>query len=274
MFKALPEASELAAELEDLCQTSNLREILRNTEVIQMSRLLVIDDDTGFCEMVADYLEPEGFEVTSVYNGMDAVKQVFAAARDEYDLIILDITLPGMNGFEVLQRIRSRQDTPVIMLTGRTQEVDRILGLDGGADDFVVKPCNPRELLARVRAILRRVKNNLKNEARQETERIALGDIELDGGARVVHRDGAELQLTGIEFNFLAVLLRAAGHVVTREHLAQSVLGRDLGAYDRSIDMHVSRLRKKLGHKYKGIDRIKTIRGVGFIYTIPNQCAA
>ncbi len=234
-----------------------------------MSCLLMIDDDTGFCEMVANYLEPEGFEVTSIYNGMDALKQVLASARDEYDLIILDITLPGMNGFEVLQGIRSRQNTPVIMLTGRTQEMDRIMGLDSGADDFLVKPCNPRELLARVRAILRRAKNNLDDEIRPAPQRIALGDIELDGGARVVRRDGVELQLTGIEFNFLAMFLREAGHVVTREQLAQSVLGRDLGAYDRSVDMHVSRLRKKLGHRYKGIDRIKTIRGVGLVYTIP-----
>ncbi len=239
-----------------------------------MSRLLVIDDDAGFCEMVADYFKPEGFEVTSIYDGMDAVKQILEAARDEYDLILLDIALPGMNGFEVLQRIRSRQDTPVIMLTGRTQGMDNILGLEGGADDFLIKPCNPRELLARVRAILRRARNNLKDEARPGPARIALGDIELDGGARVVRRDGAELQLTGIEFNFLAILLRAAGHVVTRDQLARGVLGRDLGAYDRSVDMHVSRLRKKLGHKYKGIDRIKTIRGVGFVYTIPNPFAA
>lgn len=148
-----------------------------------MSCLLMIDDDTGFCEMVTDYLEPEGFEVTSIYNGMDALKQVLEAARDEYDLIILDITLPGMNGFEVLQGIRSRQNTPVIMLTGRTQEMDRILGLDSGADDFLVKPCNPRELLARVRAILRRARNNLEDDVRPAPARIAVGDIELDGGA-------------------------------------------------------------------------------------------
>jgi len=239
-----------------------------------MRRILVIDDDTGFCEMLADYLEPEGFEVTSIYNGMDASKQVLAAAIDEYDLIILDITLPGMSGFEVLQRIRSRQETPVIMLSGGAQGIERIVGLEVGADDFLEKPCNPRELLARVRAILRRAKNNLKGEGRPMPERIALGDIELDGGARVVRRDGAELQLTGIEFNFLAILLRAAGHVVTRDQLAQSVLGHDLSAYDRSVDMHVSRLRKKLGHKHKGIDRIKTIRGVGFVYTVPNPFAA
>jgi len=235
-----------------------------------MRRLLVIDDDTGFCKMMADYFNPEEFEVTSIYNGMDASKQVLAAARDEYDLIILDVTLPGLNGFEVLQRIRSRQNTPVIMLTGRAQGIDRIVGLEIGADDFMEKPCNPRELLARVRAILRRTNNYLNGEERPAPERIALGDIELDGGARVVRRDGAELQLTSIEFNFLEILLRAAGHIVTREQLAQSALGRDLGAYDRSVDMHVSRLRKKLGHKYRGIDRIKSIRGVGFVYTIPN----
>ena len=239
-----------------------------------MSRLLVIDDDAEFCEMLADYLKVEGFEVSSIYNGMDALKQVSAAAKDEYDLILLDIMLPGMNGFEVLQRIRSRQNTPVIMLTGRTQRIDRIVGLEIGADDFLEKPCDPRELLARVRAVLRRAKNNLKDEPRPPPERIALGDIELDSGTRVVCRNGAELQLTAVEFNFLEILLRAAGHVVTREQLAQNALGRDLSAYDRSVDMHLSRIRKKLGHKYKGIERIKTIRGVGFVYTVPNPFSA
>ena len=161
-----------------------------------MSRLLMIDDDTGFCEMLAHYLKPEGFEVTSIYDGMEALKQVLAAGRDEYDLIILDITLPGMNGFEVLQRIRSRQNTPVIMLTGLTQGIDRIVGLEIGADDFLEKPCSPRELLARVRAILRRVNNHLDGEARPAPQRIALGDIELDGGTRIVRRNGEDLQLT------------------------------------------------------------------------------
>ncbi len=235
-----------------------------------MRRLLMIDDDKGFCEMMADYLKPEGFEVTSIYDGMDALKQVLAAAKNQYDLILLDITLPGMNGFEILTRIRSRQNTPVIMLTGRTQRIDRIVGLEIGADDFLVKPCNPRELIARVRAILRRANNDLNDELRPASERIVLGDIELDGGARLVRRNGEKLQLTSIEYSFLEILLKTAGHVVTREQLAQSALGRNLGAYDRSVDMHVSHLRKKLGHKYKGIDRIKTIRGVGFVYTVPN----
>ncbi|MGA2028379.1 MAG: response regulator transcription factor [Syntrophobacteraceae bacterium] len=234
----------------------------------------MIDDDTEFCEMMADYLKPEGFEVTSTYNGMDALKQVLAAARDEYDLILLDIMLPGMNGFEVLQRIRSRQNTPVIMLTGRTQRIDRIVGLEIGADDFLEKPCDPREVLARVRAVLRRAKNSIEDEVRPAPERIAVGDIELDGGTRVVRRDGAELHLTAVEFNFLEILLRAAGHVVTREQLARNILGRDLRAYDRSVDMHLSRIRKKLGHKYKGIERIKTIRGVGFVYTVPDPFPA
>ncbi len=237
-----------------------------------MGRLLMIDDDTEFCEILADYFETEGFAVISTYNGMDGFKQVFTAAKDEYDLILLDIELPGMNGFEVLKLIRSRQNTPVIILTGRTQRTDLIIGLDLGADDYLAKPCNPRELLARVRAILRRVKNGMKDGAGPAPGRIAVGDIELDGRARVVRRNGVELQLTSIEFNFLEILLRAAGNIISREQLARSALGRDLGIYDRSVDMHVSRLRKKLGHKYNGIDRIKTIRAVGFIYTIPDLC--
>ncbi len=235
-----------------------------------MIRLLMIDDDTGFCETMAEYLEHAGFAVISIFNGMDALKQVLTEAKDEYDLILLDVTLPGMNGFEVLKWIRSRQNTPVIMLTGQTQRIDLILGLDLGADDFLVKPFNPRELLARVRAILRRAGDDLKGEAEQVPEIIAVGDIELDCMIRVARRDGAKLQLTSIEFNFLEILLRAAGHIVTREQLAQSGLARDLGAYDRSVDVHLSRLRKKLGHRYNGIDRIKTIRSVGFIYTISN----
>lgn len=238
-----------------------------------MNHLLVVDDDAVFCEIIADYLKPEGFEVTSIHNGRDALQQVLAG-EGKYDLVMLDIMLPGMNGFEVLQRIRSRLETPVIMLTGRNQKIDRIVGLEIGADDFLVKPCDLRELLARLRAILRRTQNSLKNEIMPAPERIVIGDIELDAGTRVVRRNREQIHLTSVEFSFLEILLRVAGHVVTREELARGALGRDLGAYDRSLDMHLSRIRKKLGHKYKGIERIKTIRGVGFVYAVPNPFSA
>ncbi|MGA2404600.1 MAG: response regulator transcription factor [Syntrophobacteraceae bacterium] len=243
--------------------------MLKNAEVIQMSRLLVIDDDQGFCEMIADYLKPQGFEVTSTHDGREGLERVLAP-EGRYDLILLDMMLPGMNGLEVLQQIRCRLNTPVIILTGLSHGTARIVGLETGADDFLAKPCNPRELLARVRAILRRTKNSLNERMMPAAERMVLGDIELDAVTRVVRRNGEKLQLTPVEFNFLEILFRAAGHIVTREQLAHSALGRYLGTYERSVDTHVSRLRKKLGHKYNEIERIKTIRGVGFVYTIPN----
>jgi two-component system response regulator CpxR len=238
-----------------------------------MNRIFIIDDDPAFCEMIADYLQHEGFEVTSTHDGTEGLQRLFAA-KGSYDLVLLNVVLPVMNGLEVLQRIRSRLDTPVIMLTGPSQTMLHVVGLETGADDFLVKPCSLRELLAKIRAVLRRTKDFLIDGVRPEPVRIVLGDIELDAGSRVVLRNGEKLQLTSAEFNFLEILLKAAGRVVSRELLAKSVLGRDLGAYDRSVDMHVSRLRKKLGHQYRGIERIITIRGVGFIYTIPKPFAA
>ena len=238
-----------------------------------MNRILMIDDDPGFCETTVDYLQHEGFEVTSTLDGAEGLQRLFAL-KGSYDLVLLNIMLPGMNGLEVLERIRSRLETPVVMLTGPAQRMLHVVGLEIGADDSLIKPCNPRELVARVRAILRRTKNYLKNEVSPVPARIVQGDIELDSGTRVVLRDGEKLRLTSAEFNFLEILLKAAGHVVSRELLAKRVLGRELGAYDRSVDMHVSRLRKKLGHQYNGIERIITIRGVGFIYTIPSPFAA
>jgi len=235
-----------------------------------MSRLLVIDDDTELCELLSDYLKPEGFEVIPVHDGRLGLQEALSGAM-EYDLIVLDIMLPGMNGFEVLQRIRSQLDTPVLMLTARDEEVDRIVGLEMGADDYLPKPFNPRELVARARAILRRTKDRQDKGAVAFTpERILLGDIDLDMGTRVVRRNGEGLELTSVEFNILEILLRAAGRVVTREQLAESVLGRPLTAYDRSVDVHLSSLRKKLGHRYGENERIKTVRGVGYIYANPS----
>ncbi|MCE5337025.1 MAG: response regulator transcription factor [Desulfobacteraceae bacterium] len=236
-----------------------------------MSRLLMIDDDVEFCESLKDYLEPEGFEVSLIHDGKEGLQELLSGIA-KYDLIVLDIMLPGMNGFEVLQRIRARLSTPVLMVTGRDQEVDRIVALEIGADDFLAKPCNPRELVARIRAILRRTQNKPVNGMTlPEPERIVLADIELDRGSRTAHRNGERLPLTSAEFNFLDMLLRSAGRVVTREQLAERILGRMYTAYDRALDVHVSNLRRKLGHEFNGIERIKTVRSVGYVYAIPFQ---
>ncbi len=238
-----------------------------------MDRILIMDRDRAFCETIADCLKPEGFEVISIHDGIDGLQQVLEPGAG-YDLILLDTLLSGMNRFDVLQSIRSKLDTPVILLAAPSQSTLHVIGLELGADDFLVKPGNPRELVARIRAVLRRTKSSVRNQVMPAPGRIVLGDIDVDPGTRVVCRNGERLRLTSTEFNFLEILIKAAGHIVSREQLARSVLGRDLGALDRSVDMHVCRLRKKLGHEYNGIERIKTVRGVGFIYTMPNRLNA
>ncbi len=229
--------------------------------------LLLIDDDIEFCEFLTEYLENEGFEVTAVHDGKEGLEKA-VAGNDAYDLIILDLMLPGMNGFEVLQRLRSELDTPVLMYTGRDEEVDRVIGLEIGADDFIVKSSNPRELVARIRAILRRTGNRSAQSGQPGRKPLVVGDLELDAGTRVVHLNGEKLDLTSVEFNLLQVMVQAAGKVVTREHLALQGMGRGLVGYDRSLDVHVSRLRKKLGYKLNGVERIKTVRSVGYVYTL------
>lgn len=229
-----------------------------------MDRFLVIDDDQEFCNMLAKYLESEGFVVTAALSGAEGLERAFSA---KHDLIVLDINLTGMSGFEVLRSIRSRLDTPVLVLSMRTEEVDRVVGLELGADDYLSKPFSPREFMARVRAILRRTKDRPDKEASLFRDgKIVMGDIELDARARTVRCKGKRLELTSVEFNFLEMLLKAAGHLVTREQLARDVLGRPLAAFDRSVDVHLSNLRKKIGHKFAGNERIKTVRGAGYIY--------
>jgi two-component system response regulator CpxR len=236
-----------------------------------MNRILVIDDDTELCELLADYLKPEGFELHLVHDGEQGLQRALSEAGG-YDLIVLDIMLPGMNGFEVLQRLRLQLDTPVLMLTARDEEVDRIVGLEMGADDYLPKPFNPRELIARARAILRRTRvRNERGGFLAHPEIISVGDIEMDTGSRIVRRNGEKVELTSVEFGCLEILLRAAGHVVTREQLAEGVLGRSLTAFDRSVDVHMSSLRKKLGHKFGEFERIKTVRGAGYVYTNPSR---
>ncbi|MBF0476931.1 MAG: response regulator transcription factor [Deltaproteobacteria bacterium] len=231
-----------------------------------MERILVIDDDVGLCELLVEYLTIEGFQVETVNDGQSGAERV---SGGNYDLIVLDVMLPGMNGFEVLRHIRGKMSTPVIMLTARGDDVDRIVGLELGADDYLPKPFNPRELVARIRAVLRRVRPEREEAAPPSApKKLKVGDVEMDIGARVVLRAGEQVDLTTVEFNLLEHLIRNAGELVSREKLIKIVLGRSLSAYDRSIDVHISKLRKKLGREVDGMERIKSIRSVGYLYAL------
>jgi len=226
-----------------------------------MDQILIIDDDVALCELVTEYLEPLGFEIESMHRGDTGAERAIAG---KYSLVVLDVMLPGLNGFEVLRRIRAESKVPVLMLTARGDDVDRIVGLEIGADDYLPKPFNPRELTARIRAILRRAKSD--EPASKTTKKLSVGDVELDSGTRAVYRAGRNVELTAVEFDLLEKLLRAAGQIITREELSKEVLGRNSSPFDRSIDMHISNLRKKLGHHFGATERIKTVRGVGYIY--------
>ncbi len=229
-------------------------------------RVLVIDDDLELCELLREYLQGEGYSVETVQDGEHGVER---ALSGEHALAVVDVMLPGIDGFEVLRRIRARSMMPVLMLTARGDDVDRIVGLELGADDYLPKPFNTRELSARVRAVLRRIRQareSLESEADGEVLRV--GDVELDTGGRVARCGGQRLDLTAAEFDMLAVLLRTAGKPVSRGFLFESVLDRKLNPTDRTVDMHVSNLRKKLG---RAPERIKTIRGVGYVYTLPSK---
>jgi len=227
--------------------------------------LLVIDDDIELCALLTDYLHQEGFEVEAV---QDSGTGIGRALSGEHVLVVLDVMLPEISGFEVLRKIRASSSVPVLMLTARGDEVDRIVGLEMGADDYLPKPFNPRELVARLRAIHRRTEERLLSRPEENSDGfIAVGDLELDSRTRMVKKDGQTIAVTAVEFSLLQELLRAAGEVVSRELLSERVLGRNLTMFDRSIDVHVASLRKKLGAEVGGLERIKAIRGVGYMYT-------
>jgi len=228
-----------------------------------MNRLLIIDDDMDLCDLLSDYLGSEGFGVEAVNNGLQGVEQ---ALSGQHTLIVLDVMLPGINGFEVLRRIRAVSRIPVLMLTARGEDVDRIVGLEIGADDYLPKPFNPRELVARIRAVLRRAETSPAPPP-SDPGRVIVGDVELIAGTRTVLRTGQKVELTSVEFAILETLLRLAGQVVSRDDLVKQALGRDFSVYDRSIDVHVSSLRKKLGQLAGEVERIKTIRSVGYLYS-------
>jgi two-component system, OmpR family, response regulator CpxR len=234
-----------------------------------MDRVLIIDDDFELCSLVGEYLAPEGFRVDSVHDGETGLQK---ALHGSYLLVVLDVMLPGMSGFDVLRRIRATSRIPVLLLTARGEDVDRIVGLEIGADDYLPKPFNPRELVARIRAVLRRTSADPKGVgSSRPPEIVRIGDIELDPATRTVKHAGQPVDLTSVEFNLLEVLLREAGRVVTREELVSAVLSRKFSPFDRSIDMHVSKVRKKLGDLNGDTEHIKTVRGVGYIFARPRE---
>lgn len=235
-----------------------------------MERILVIDDDTELCELLQDYLSGEGFQVDVVHRGDQGAE---VATRQPYDLVVLDVMLPGLNGFDVLRKIRETSRIPVMMLTARGEDIDRIVGLELGADDYLPKPFNPRELVARIRAIQRRLEGapggfSAKPKVQAEYR---VGDLVLNATNRTVKQNGNGVELTSVEFSLLEALLAHAGAIISREDLVSQVLGRQLSAYDRSIDVHVSALRKKLGHSYQQTERIRTVRGIGYLYALPEN---
>ena len=226
-------------------------------------QLLVIDDDVELCKLVTRYLTQEGFQIASVNGGASGAE---LALSGNYALVVLDVMMPGVNGFDVLRRIRAESRIPVLMLTAKGDALDRVLGLEMGADDYLPKPFNPQELAARIRAILRRAKPAATDSGQPVATPIVVGDVEMDYGARVVRRGHEILNLTTVEFDLLEALLQAAGQVVGREKLTRDVLGREFSPFDRSIDTHVCNLRKKIGLLEDGTERIKGIRGIGYLY--------
>jgi two-component system response regulator CpxR len=224
-----------------------------------MNKILIIDDDEELCELVSEYLTVEGFETKAVYDGAAGLE---SALSGNYDMAVLDVMLPKMNGFDVLRSLRDRSRLPVLMLTARGDDMERIVGLEIGADDYLPKPFNPRELVARLRAILRRSEPVETDD--KTADKITVGDLELSRSSRSVK----EVQLTSVEFDLLTYLANEAGKVVRKDDLSESVLERKLSPYDRSLDMHISNLRKKLGPREDDSERIKTIRSVGYIYTV------
>ncbi len=225
-------------------------------------RLLIIDDDTELCELLSEYLQQEGFAVKACHDSLPGLE---AAISGGHDFVVLDVMLPGMSGFELLRRLRLHSGIPVLMLTARGDEIDRIVGLEMGADDYLPKPFNPRELVARIRAIQRRGGTGL-HLRRPGLKQLIVDDLVIDPGTRNVLRNNAAVTLTAVEFSLLQALLAHIGEVMHREVLAEQVLGRKLELFDRSIDVHISSLRRKLGNTIHGGERIKTVRSIGYMY--------
>ncbi len=234
----------------------------RLAQTIHMSdQVLIIDDDRELCALLQEYLQSQGLSCRAIHDGADAVRHL---REHHYSVLVLDIMLPGMQGLDVLRKLREFDNTPVLMLTARGEDTDRIVGLEMGADDYLPKPCNPRELAARLRAILRRASGSSPGPAREE---IAAGATHLHLPSRSARHAGQALQLTSAEFNLLSVLLLHAGSVVDKDTLSVEGLGRPLAAFDRSVDVHISKIRRKLAAA-GGDDIILSVRGAGYQYAL------
>jgi len=227
-----------------------------------MEKLLLVDDDIELCDMLRSYLAQEGFLTDAVHDGETAIETVL---QGNYDLVILDIMLPGQSGFEVLKAVREKSSIPVLMLTARGEDVDSVVGLELGADDYLAKPCSPRLIVAHLRAILRRSQTRTLSD--EPNEQLSVGNIELFPQSRTVYREQNPVALTSTEFTILETLMRNAGTVVNKNELSEIALGRKLAHFDRSLDVHISNVRKKLGFISEQNDRIKTVRNVGYLFS-------
>jgi DNA-binding response OmpR family regulator len=223
-------------------------------------RVLVVDDDPRLAELLAEYLGGRGFDVATAADGE---RGLAAARQGSFDLVVLDVMMPGLDGFDVMRELRKTSVVPIVMLTARGEETDRIVGLELGADDYLAKPFNPRELLARIRAVLRR------GAPADDDGVVEAAGIRLDPSRREASVDGRPLELTTTEFDILRALVGAAGRVIARERLMEVARGEEWAAYERSVDVHVSHLRRKLGDDPRQPERIKTVRGVG--YMVPRR---
>jgi DNA-binding response OmpR family regulator len=238
------------------------------TEQATSPSILIVDDDRKLCGLLKEYLEPFGYQIKSAFTGPEGLKK---ALEGQFDAVILDVMLPGMDGFEVLRQLRKQSDVPVLMLTARGDETDRIVGLEVGADDYLPKTFSHRELLARLRAVTRRSQRSTRAGAAQPELPLILGDLCIDLGAHEVELEKKRLELTPVEFDLLVELARAAGRVQSRERLLERISGRDYEVFDRSVDVHVSSLRRKLGDDPRRPRFIKTVRAAGYMFLKPTD---
>ena len=227
-----------------------------------MSKLLLVDDDQELCLLLKEYLQTEGFEVTLSHDGGHGAE---LALNNDFDVVILDVMMPAVNGLDALRKIRDKKRTPILMLTAKGETIDRIVGLEMGADDYLPKPCNPRELVARLRAILRRAEENPSQDT--GSDEITIDDLLLQIKSHTALFQSELIPLTGAEFTVLELLMRSAGEVISKESLTEKALNRKLTPYDRSIDVHVSNIRKKLSALGANKDLIINIRGAGYMLT-------